>query len=52
MGTVVGLIGDMLSVAMSIAGGVTQALGRTGSIILVATATVGLVWIAGRTLKL
>ncbi|MGH6981517.1 MAG: hypothetical protein ACREFC_09955 [Stellaceae bacterium] len=52
MGTVIGLIDDVLAGAMAIAGGVTHALGQTGSIILVLTATIGLVWIAGRTLKL
>jgi len=52
MGMVMELVGDVLRAAMALAGGVTDALGRTGSVILVATATIGLVWIAGRTLKL
>lgn len=40
-----------LGAAMALAGGVIGALGTTGSVMLVMTAAIALVWIAGRTLK-
>lgn len=52
MGMVEDLIGSALDAAMAIIGGVTHALGQTGSIMLIATAAIALVWLAGRSMKL
>ncbi len=52
MDQVIGLFDTVLGAVMALADGVIGALGTTGSVMLVMTATIGLVWIAGRTLKL
>lgn len=51
MDQVIDLLDGFLGGIMAIAGGVTHALGQTGSIILALTAAAALVWIAGRTLR-
>jgi len=51
MGMVIELIDGLLRAMMAIAGGVTHALGQTGSVVLVATAAIALVWVTGRMLK-
>jgi hypothetical protein len=52
MDQIVDLLDAFLRGVMAIAGGVIGALGPTGSVMLVITATIGLIWIAGRTLRL
>jgi hypothetical protein len=49
---VIDLLQEILGGIMAIAGGVVRALGATGSLMLLVTATIALVWVAGRTLKL
>lgn len=52
MDGVIGLFDTLLGTVMALAQGVIDALGTTGSVMLVMTAAIGLIWIAGRTLKL
>jgi hypothetical protein len=52
MDDIIDLLTSILNGIMAIGGGVMTALGTTGSLLLIVTATIGLVWITGRTLKL
>lgn len=52
MDQAIDLFDTVLRAVMALADGVIGALGTTGGIMLVMTAAIGLVWIAGRTLKL
>lgn len=52
MDQIIDLVDAALHGGMAIAHGVIATLGTTGSLMLVATASIGLFWIAGRTLKL
>lgn len=52
MDAVTDFIGTALAAVVALADSVVGALGTSGSIMLVATAAIGLAWLAGRTLKL
>lgn len=48
----VDVIDGLLQAVMAIAGGVTAALGTTGSLMLLVTAAIGLIWLTGRALRI
>ncbi len=52
MDGLIDLFDALLDGIAALAGGVIGALGTTGSVVLVMTGAIALIWIAGRTLKI